>query len=93
MGSDGGGFNQNSGNIENPSPNCTRDGFNLLHLLLLTVFMVQIISNVSRGIFGSTAEENAKAAIRMRYSLMPYMYSYEHSAYETGARIGISASV
>ncbi|WP_155988036.1 DUF5110 domain-containing protein, partial [Gorillibacterium massiliense] len=34
--------------------------------------------------YGSTAEEATKEAIQMRYSLIPYMYAYERSAYETG---------
>lgn len=34
--------------------------------------------------YGTTAEEAAKAAIQLRYSLIPYMYSYERSLNETG---------
>jgi alpha-glucosidase (family GH31 glycosyl hydrolase) len=38
-------------------------------------------------IFGAQAEADAKAAIELRYSLIPYMYAYERQANETG--IGI----
>jgi alpha-glucosidase (family GH31 glycosyl hydrolase) len=38
-------------------------------------------------IFGAQAEADAKAAIELRYSLIPYMYAYERQATETG--IGI----
>jgi alpha-glucosidase (family GH31 glycosyl hydrolase) len=38
-------------------------------------------------IFGAQAEADAKAAIELRYSLIPYMYAYERQAHETG--IGI----
>jgi alpha-glucosidase (family GH31 glycosyl hydrolase) len=38
-------------------------------------------------IFGAQAEAGAKAAIELRYSLIPYMYAYEQQAHETG--IGI----
>ncbi len=38
-------------------------------------------------VFGEQAEEDAKAAIELRYRLIPYMYAYERQARETG--IGI----
>jgi alpha-glucosidase len=38
-------------------------------------------------VFGEQAEADAKAAIELRYRLIPYMYSYEREAHETG--IGI----
>ncbi|MFZ3380523.1 MAG: TIM-barrel domain-containing protein [Candidatus Acidiferrales bacterium] len=38
-------------------------------------------------VFGAQAEADAKAAIDLRYRLIPYMYSYERQAHETG--IGI----
>lgn len=38
-------------------------------------------------VFGEQAEADAKAAIDLRYRLIPYMYAYEHQAHETG--IGI----
>ncbi|MDQ0091069.1 alpha-glucosidase [Paenibacillus anaericanus] len=34
--------------------------------------------------FGDTAEAAAKAAIELRYQLIPYIYSYERMTYETG---------
>ena len=34
--------------------------------------------------YGSTAEEVAKYAIRLRYKLMPYIYSYEWNDYKNG---------
>lgn len=38
-------------------------------------------------IYGQQAEADAKAAIELRYRLIPYMYSYEHQAHETGAGV------
>jgi alpha-glucosidase (family GH31 glycosyl hydrolase) len=38
-------------------------------------------------VFGAQAEADAKAAIELRYRLIPYMYAYERQAHETG--IGI----
>jgi alpha-glucosidase len=35
-------------------------------------------------VYGVTAEAAAKAAIRLRYQLLPYLYSYERATYETG---------
>ncbi|MBD2843751.1 carbohydrate-binding protein [Paenibacillus sp. IB182496] len=34
--------------------------------------------------YGMTAESAAKAAIQLRYSLLPYLYAYERSAYDSG---------
>lgn len=83
-GSDGGGFNQNSGNVENPSPELyTR----WLQLSSVTpVFRVHGTNYHQRQpwCFGTTAEEVTKAAIQQRYSWLPYLYSYERSAYDTG---------
>lgn len=83
-GSDGGGFNQNSGNIENPSPELYTRWIQFA--ALTPVFRVHGTNYQQRQpwYFGTTAEENAKAAIQLRYSLMPYMYSYERSAYDSG---------
>lgn len=83
-GSDGGGFNQNSGNIENPSPELYTRWLQFAALTPVDRVHGTNYQQRQPWYFGSTAEENAKTAIRMRYSLMPYMYSYEHSAYETG---------
>jgi alpha-glucosidase (family GH31 glycosyl hydrolase) len=38
-------------------------------------------------LYGSQAEADAKAAIELRYRLIPYIYSYEHEAHETGLGI------
>lgn len=37
--------------------------------------------------YGATAEKAAKNAIQLRYKLIPYIYSYERTAYETGISI------
>lgn len=83
-GSDGGGFNQNTGTTENPSPELyTR----WLQLAAFTpVFRVHGTFQHQRQpwYYGFTAEESSKAAIRLRYALLPYVYSYEYKAYEKG---------
>ena len=38
-------------------------------------------------VYGVQAEADAKAAIELRYRLLPYMYAYERQAYESGAGI------
>jgi len=38
-------------------------------------------------IYGSQAEADAKAAIELRYRLIPYMYAYEREAHENGAGV------
>lgn len=38
-------------------------------------------------VYGPQAEADAKAAIELRYRLIPYMYAYEHQAHENGAGI------
>lgn len=38
-------------------------------------------------VFGSTAEAAATKAIRLRYSLIPYIYSYDRRAYEGGVGV------
>jgi len=38
-------------------------------------------------LYGAQAESDAKAAIELRYRLMPYMYSYEREAHDTGVGI------
>ena len=38
-------------------------------------------------VYGPTAEAAAAAALRLRYELLPYLYSYERSATETGVGI------
>lgn len=83
-GSDGGGFNQNSGNIENPSPELYTRW--LQFASMTPVFRVHGTNYQQRQpwYFGTTAEEVTKSAIQQRYSLIPYMYSYEREAYDTG---------
>ena len=83
-GSDGGGFNQNVGVVSNPSPELYTRW--LQFASVTPVFRVHGQYNQQRQpwYFGSTAEEAVKAAIQQRYSLIPYMYSYERMAYETG---------
>lgn len=83
-GSDGGGFNQNVGVVSNPSPELYTRW--LQFASVTPVFRVHGQYNQQRQpwYFGSTAEEAVKAAIQQRYSLIPYMYSYERMACETG---------
>ena len=83
-GTDGGGFNQNSGSIENPSPELYTRW--LQFSSVTPVFRVHGTNYHQRQpwYFGTTAEEVVKAAIHQRYSFIPYMYSYEHRAYATG---------
>lgn len=83
-GSDGGGFNQNAGNIENPSPELYTRW--LQFASMSPVFRVHGTNHQQRQpwYFGTTAEEVTKSAIQQRYSLIPYMYSYEREAYDSG---------
>lgn len=83
-GSDGGGFNQNTGTIENPSPELYTRWLQLA--AFSPVFRVHGNFNHQRQpwFYGFTAEENAKAVIRLRYSLLPYIYAYERQALENG---------
>lgn len=83
-GSDGGGFNQKSGTIENPSPELYTRWLQLA--ALSPVFRVHGNFNHQRQpwYYGFTAEENSKAAIQLRYSLLPYIYSYEFKALDKG---------
>jgi alpha-glucosidase (family GH31 glycosyl hydrolase) len=83
-GSDGGGFNENSGTVENPSPELYTRW--LQFESVVPVFRVHGNLNQQRQpwYYGYTAEENVKASIQFRYSLLPYFYSYEREAYESG---------
>jgi len=83
-GTDGGGFNQNSGNIENPSPELYTRW--LQFASVTPVFRVHGTNHQQRQpwYFGKTAEEAVKTAIQRRYSFIPYLYSYEREAYDTG---------
>ena len=42
---------------------------------------------VEPWLFGEEAEKNVKAAIEMKYRLLPYIYTYAREAYETGLPI------
>lgn len=83
-GSDGGGFNQNTGTIENPSPELYTRWLQLA--AFSPVFRVHGNFNHQRQPweYGLTAEENTKRVIQLRYALMPYIYSYEYQALEKG---------
>lgn len=83
-GSDGGGFNQNTGTTENPSPELYTRWLQLA--ALSPVFRVHGNFNHQRQpwYYGFTAEENSKAVISLRYSLLPYIYSYEYKALDKG---------
>ncbi len=87
-GSDGGGF-QNYGddygnNNHHPTPELYARW--LQFAAVSPVFRVHGKFNHQRQpwYYGFTAEEATKAAIQWRYSLMPYMYSYEYKALEKG---------
>lgn len=83
-GMDIGGFNQNDGTTANPSPELYARWVQFG--AFTPVFRVHGNNHQQRQpwYYGSTAEEVAKEAIQLRYSLMPYMYSSERSAYESG---------
>src|SRR5690606_18660110 len=78
------GFNSFHGTINNPSPELYARW--LQFSALTPVFRVHGNLNQQRQpwYYGSTAEEAAKTAIQFRYSLIPYMYAYERTAYEDG---------
>ena len=42
---------------------------------------------VEPWLFGPEAEKNAKAAIELKYRLLPYIYTYAREAYDTGLPI------
>ena len=86
-GSDGGGFNQNTGTIENPSPELYSRWIQMA--AFSPVFRVHGNFNHQRQpwYYGFTTEENSKAVISLRYSLMPYIYSYEHKSLEKGVGV------
>lgn len=80
-GMDTGGFNPND---SNPSPELYARWMQFA--ALTPVFRVHgnLYHQRQPWYYGNTAEEAAKAAIQLRYNLIPYMYAYERSAYETG---------
>jgi alpha-glucosidase (family GH31 glycosyl hydrolase) len=83
-GMDSGGFNKADGTTDNPSPELYARW--LQFSALTPVFRVHGNLNQQRQpwYYGTTAEEAAKGAIQFRYSLIPYMYSYERSGNESG---------
>ncbi|MDQ0338458.1 alpha-glucosidase (family GH31 glycosyl hydrolase) [Caldalkalibacillus uzonensis] len=83
-GMDAGGFNMQNGTIDNPSPELYTRW--LQFGALTPVFRVHGNYQQQRQpwYYGMTAEEVTKAAIHFRYRLLPYMYTYERSAYESG---------
>lgn len=83
-GMDAGGFNMASGTVDNPSAELYTRW--LQFAAFTPMFRVHGNNHQQRQpwYYGMTAEEMSKAAIQLRYSLMPYMYAYEREAYETG---------
>ncbi|MHA6481104.1 TIM-barrel domain-containing protein [Paenibacillus sp. strain BS8-2] len=83
-GMDSGGFNQANGTIGNPVPELYARW--LQFSAFTPVFRTHGNLNQQRQpwYYGSTAEEVSKSAIQLRYSLLPYMYAYERSAYDSG---------
>lgn len=53
------------------------------------IFRVHGGENIQRQpwVFGETAEAAAKNAMQLRYKLIPYIYSYERRAYESGVGV------
>ncbi|OXM14808.1 TIM-barrel domain-containing protein [Paenibacillus herberti] len=83
-GMDVGGFNQQDGMINNPNPDLYTRWVQFS--ALTPVFRAHGNNHQQRQpwYYGPTAEEASKAAIQLRYSLIPYMYAYERSAFENG---------
>lgn len=83
-GMDSGGFNKADGTTDSPSPELYARW--LQFSALTPVFRVHGNLNQQRQpwYYGTTAEEAAKGAIQFRYSLIPYMYSYERTSNESG---------
>ncbi|MDR0922613.1 MAG: DUF5110 domain-containing protein [Lactobacillales bacterium] len=83
-GMDTGGFNANSGQILNPDPELYARW--MAFSSLVPIFRVHGNLNQQRQpwYYGSTAEEMAKSSILWRYSMMPYLYTYERMAYDSG---------
>lgn len=83
-GMDVGGFNQQDGTTNNPNPDLYARWMQFG--ALSPVFRVHGNNRQQRQpwYYGTTAEEAAKQAIQLRYSLIPYIYAYERSAYENG---------
>lgn len=86
-GMDIGGFNQADGTTNNPNPELYARWMQFG--AFTPVFRVHGNNNHQRQpwVYGNTAEELSKSAMHLRYSLLPYMYAYERSAYEDGVGI------
>jgi alpha-glucosidase (family GH31 glycosyl hydrolase) len=82
-GMDAGGFNKADGTTYNPRPELYTRW--LQFAAFTPVFRVHGNNHQQRQpwFYGNTAEEVSKAAIKLRYSLLPYMYAYERQTYET----------
>ena len=78
-GMDTGGFNGGNPNPENYARWMEFSAF-------VPIFRVHGNQNQQRQpwVFGTTAEAAATNAIRLRYSLIPYIYTYEKQAYDNG---------
>lgn len=83
-GMDAGGFNQADGTTSNPSPELYTRW--LQFSSMTPVFRVHGNNHQQRQpwYYGTTAEEVTKNTIQFRYSLIPYMYSYEKGANDNG---------
>ncbi|MFB1081609.1 TIM-barrel domain-containing protein [Jeotgalibacillus sp. JSM ZJ347] len=86
-GMDIGGFNQEDGKITNPTPEMYTRWMQFG--AFTPVFRVHGNNYHQRQpwYFGNTAEEVSKQVMKLRYSLLPYMYTYERSALESGTGI------
>lgn len=83
-GMDIGGFNKADGTTDNPSPELYTRWMQFG--AFTPVFRVHGNYEQQRQpwYYGNTAEEVSKSVIQLRYSLLPYMYAYERTAYEQG---------
>ncbi len=77
-GMDSGGFNG--------TPNSENYARWIQFSAFVPVFRVHGTQNQQRQpwVYGATAEAAAKNVMQLRYNLIPYIYSYERQAYETG---------
>lgn len=80
-GSDGGGFNPND---EAPSPELYTRWVQMSSFVPVDRVHGQLGQKRQPWQYGFTAEEVTKASTQLRYSLIPYMYSYEYKAMEKG---------
>ncbi|MDR0914938.1 MAG: DUF4968 domain-containing protein [Oscillospiraceae bacterium] len=80
-GSDGGGFNPAD---QAPSPELYTRWVQMSTFVPVDRVHGQLNQKRQPWQYGYTAEEATKAANQLRYSLIPYMYSYEYKAMEKG---------